>query len=117
MSSYKTYISEQRVYARMIDLEFQFDVADTITFLTDFKLDWRIGRIQEVDHSNAQYFYLELLMGRDENDQPNWVHIPHNCYVCVYPNLKDSEAPLGVSVVPAEDFEATFRLTTDLEVR
>ena len=115
MATYKEYVSEQRVYAMRVDLEFAFDVVDIMEFLTTFNLDWRIGKINNVDHSNPQHFYLELMVGIDDNELPQWALIEHDNYICVVPNPNDRDAPVGVSIIPASTFEANFKERGDSE--
>ena len=111
MTKFNKYTATQEVVAAYLDLEFVWDVTDLMEFLDNYKLNYRVGKITNPDHSNAQHYYLEMLTGvtDEESGEDTWVHIPHHTYLVV----SSEDDRVAVTIASIEDFERVYRKIED----
>jgi len=107
MAKINKYTATQEVIAAYLDLEFPWDVSDLMALLDNHKLNYRIGRITNPDHSDKQQYYLEMLAApTEEGGEDTWVHVPHDTYLVVVTGDGDN---VGVSSLPAGEFERIYK--------
>ena len=107
MTKINKYTATQEVFAAYVDLEFSWDAIDIMDFLDEYKLNYRIGKITNPDHTDAQHYYLEMLGGpTEEGGEDMWMHVPHHTYLVIMTGEGDR---VGASSVPAEEFKRIYK--------
>ena len=111
MTKINKYTATQEVVAVYLDLEFSWDVSDLMELLDNYKLNYRVGKITNPDHTNAQHYYLEMLAGAtEEGGEDTWVHVPHHTYLVI---MTDEGDRVGASSLSIDEFERVYKKVED----